>query len=70
MNAMNNKSQIFDDILHQRLSEDEIREFLIALYNKGVVKDDILEATKAMRSVMSSIDIGDEINADDMFDIV
>ncbi len=70
MNAMNNKSQIFDDILHQRLSEDEIREFLIVLYNKGVQKEDILEATKAMRSVMNVVNVDGAINADDMFDIV
>jgi len=65
-----NNANIFNDILNQKISEDEIREFLITLYNKGVTKDDILKATKAMRSVMSSIDTGDEINADDMFDIV
>jgi anthranilate phosphoribosyltransferase len=67
---MDNK-QIFDDILSQKLSSDDIKKFLIKLYNQGASQEHILQATKAMRKAMSVISLdGSTIKQDNLFDIV
>jgi len=39
----------FDDIFENRLEHDEVREYLIELYNRGDTADEIAAAATAMR---------------------
>jgi anthranilate phosphoribosyltransferase len=47
----------FDDIFENRLSADEIREYLIKLYDEGETADDIASAASAMREHLIPLEL-------------
>ena len=51
----------FDDIFENRLTDDEVREYLIELYKKGETAQDIAGAASAMREHMLHLDLPIEL---------
>jgi len=47
----------FDDIFENRLSDDETKEYLIELYNRGETADEIAAAASAMREHMICLNL-------------
>lgn len=47
----------FDDIFENRLSQDEVKDYLIELYNKGETSEEIASAASAMREHMIPVNI-------------
>ncbi len=59
---MFNKTKLkFDDIFENRLSDEEVREYLIKLYNDGETSDEIAGAASAMREHMIPLELSNEI---------
>ena len=59
---MFNKAKLkFDDIFENRLSEDEVREYLIELYKKGETANEIAAAASAMREHMIPLNLPFEL---------
>lgn len=55
---MFNKTKLkFDDIFENRLPEDDVREYLIKLYEKGETAEDIASAASAMREHLIPLNI-------------
>lgn len=55
---MFNKTKLkFDDIFENRLPEEEVREYLIKLYEKGETAEDIASAASAMREHLIPLNI-------------
>jgi len=47
----------FDDIFENRLSDDEMKEYLVKLYNRGETADEIAAAATAMREHMLHLNV-------------
>jgi anthranilate phosphoribosyltransferase len=55
---MFNKTKLkFDDIFENRLPEEEVREYLIKLYEQGETAEDIASAASAMREHLTPLNI-------------
>ncbi|MCK5110167.1 MAG: anthranilate phosphoribosyltransferase [Arcobacteraceae bacterium] len=51
----------FDDIFENRLSDQEVKEYLIELYNRGETADEIASAAAAMREHMVHLSLPQEL---------
>ena len=51
----------FDDIFENRLSQEEIKEFLLELYNRGETAAEIAGAASAMRDHLIPLPISEEL---------
>ncbi len=59
---MFNKARLkFDDIFENRLPQEEVRDYLIELYNRGETSDEIAAAAAAMREHMVHLDLPQEL---------
>ena len=53
----------FDDIFENRLPEDEVREYLIELYERGETAAEIAGAASAMRDHLIPLPIHEDLRA-------
>ncbi len=60
---------MFEKLFENRLSEDEAREFLVALYEKGESSEDIANAASVMREHSIKLPVSPELQ-DELIDIV
>ncbi len=51
----------FDDIFENRLSEDEVKKYLIELYERGETSEEIASAASAMREHMTPLNLDPKI---------
>jgi anthranilate phosphoribosyltransferase len=51
----------FDDIFENRLSEDEVRKYLIELYQRGETSEEIASAASAMREHMTPLNLDPKV---------
>ncbi len=59
---MFNKARLkFDDIFENRLSQEEVKDYLEELYNRGETSDEIASAAAAMREHMVHLDLPQEL---------
>lgn len=54
----------FDDIFENRLSQDEVKEYLIELYEKGESAEEIASAASAMREHMLPLNLDSKLTED------
>ena len=60
---------MFEKLFKNELSEDEARDFLISLYEKGESSEDIANAADVMREFSVKLPVGEELR-DELIDIV
>ncbi len=53
----------FDDIFENRLSQEEIREYLLELYERGETASEIAGAASAMRDHLMPLPIHEDLRA-------